>query len=340
MLHTAVYTTERGLFHQQRALAAAPPELAVTMLRQPDRETLRTALAEAEYLISERVGVIDADLLASAPKLKMILRLGSLAYDIDTQAAKARGIIVCRYPDKSTIAVAEHCVLQMLALGKRLREAERIALEARTDWRESKHTDEDTFAYNWSGREGIDRLFDRTVGIVGFGEIGAELARRLSTWGSAVLYTKRRRLPENVEHELNISYVDTNTLLRESDYVVCLLPYLSDTINYLNSERIALLKRGAFVVSCGSGGTLDEAALANAIQRGMLGGVALDTYDLEPILPDNPLLALARDGANVLLTPHIAAGGGAAPAGGKDRASEYTNIVRHLAGEPVLYRIV
>lgn len=340
MPHTAVYTTERGEFHQQRALAAAPPDLAVTMLRQPDRDTLRAALADADYLISERVGVIDADLIRSAPKLKLILRLGSLAYDIDTDAARAAGVIVCRYPDGSTIAVAEHCVMQMLALGKRLREAERVLLDTRTVWRESKRTDEDTFAYNWSGRENVDRLLDRTVGILGFGEIGAELARRLAAWGCDVLYTKRRRLPESVERDLNIHYADSDRLLRESDYLVCLLPYLPDTVNYLNRERLALLKRGAFVVSCGSGGTLDEAALAAAVRRGVLGGVALDTYEYEPILPDNPLLALARDGANVLLTPHIAAGGGAAPAGGKDRAGDYTNIARHLAGEPVLYRIV
>ena len=91
MTHKAVYTTERGTFHQQRALSGAPPELDVAMLRQPDRETLKAALHDAEYLISERVGVIDADVIGSAPQLKLILRLGSLTHDVDLDAARAAG---------------------------------------------------------------------------------------------------------------------------------------------------------------------------------------------------------------------------------------------------------
>jgi phosphoglycerate dehydrogenase-like enzyme len=339
-MHQTVFTTERGLFHQQRALAAAPPELSITLLREPDREALRAALADAKYFISERVGVIDADLIASAPRLKLILRLGSMTHDIDAEAARAAGVIVCRYPDAGTIAVAEHCLLQMLVLGKKLREVERAALEASSEWGVPRQTDEDTFSYNWSGRAGIDRVLDRTVGILGMGEIGAELARRLSTWGCTTLYNKRRRLPESVERELNMTYAEVDALLAHSDYLVCLLPYLPETVNYLNAERVARLKAGAFVVSCGSGGTFDEDALASALAAGQIGGVAVDSYGWEPLRADNPLLALARAGANVLLTPHTAAGGGGARADDQNRAAEYTNILRHLRGEPLLYRVV
>jgi phosphoglycerate dehydrogenase-like enzyme len=340
MVHKTVFTTERGLFHQQRALSAAPPELSITMLRQPDRHTLKTALADAEFLISERVGVVDADLIAHAKQLKLILRLGSLAYDIDINAARAAGVIVCRQPDAGTIAVAEHCIMQMLALGKKLREVERVALEAREDWCESKPVDEDTFAYNWSGREGIDSIYQRTVGILGMGEIGAELARRLSTWGCAVLYSKRRRLPETVEYELDVTYVSDEILFARSDYLVCLLPYFPETVNFVSAERIASMKDGAFIVSCGSGGTLDEAALATAINSGKLGGVAIDSHAWEPITPANtPLLPLARAGANVLLTPHTAAGGGGARTDDKNRAGEYGAIIRYLSGQVLPYRL-
>jgi phosphoglycerate dehydrogenase-like enzyme len=340
MVHKTVFTTERGLFHQQRALSAAPPELAITMLRQPDHDTLKAALTDTEFLISERVGMVDADLISSAKHLKLILRLGSLAYDIDIAAARAAGVIVCRQPDAGTIAVAEHCIMQMLTLGKKLREVERVALEAREDWRESKRVDEDTFAYNWSGRAGIDRIYQRTVGILGMGEIGAELARRLATWGCEVLYSKRRRLPETVEQELSVQYVSDETLFAQSDYLVCLLPYFPETVNFVNAERIASMKQGAFIVSCGSGGTLDEAVLAVAIQSGKLGGVAIDSHAWEPITRGNaPLLPLARAGANVLLTPHTAAGGGGARADDKNRAGEYSTIIRYLAGEPLPYRL-
>ncbi len=197
--HKTVFTTERGHRHQQSALQAAPGMLDITMLRRPERATLLAALADAEFLISERVGVIDAELIQSAPNLKLILRLGSMTYDIDTDAAQHADAIVCRWPVGSVIRVAEHLVMQMLALSKKLRETEAIALAASTEWGESKRTDEDTFAYNWSGRNNVEGLWQKTVGIMGFGEIGAELARRLQGWDVPVLYHKRRRLPESVE---------------------------------------------------------------------------------------------------------------------------------------------
>jgi phosphoglycerate dehydrogenase-like enzyme len=223
--HKTIFTTERGLFHQERALVAAPESLDVVMLREPDRETLLAQLADAEFFISERTGVIDAEMIQAAPKLKLILRLGSLTYDIDTEAAKARGVAVCYWPVEGVIRVAEHMVMQMLVLAKRLRNAEAIALQASPEWGESRRGDEDTFAYNWSNRQGIQQLWGRTVGILGFGEIGAELARRLDGWGCALLYNKRRRLPETVEQELKLNYVDMDTLTSQSDYLAMLLPY-------------------------------------------------------------------------------------------------------------------
>ena len=128
--HKTVFTTERGQRHQQAALDAAPKNLAITMLRQPDRETLLSHLSTAEYFISERTGVVDAEMIQSAPHLKLILRLGSLTYDIDVEAAKEAGVAVCYWPVASVIRVAEHLVMQMLALSKNLRQTEAIALEA------------------------------------------------------------------------------------------------------------------------------------------------------------------------------------------------------------------
>ena len=185
--YKVVFTTERGQRHQQAALQAAPDILDVTMLRQPDRAELVAALSDADYLISERVGVIDAGLIQAAPRLKLILRLGSLTYDIDVNAAQRAGVIVCRWPVGTVIRVAEHLMLQMLALSKKLRETEAIALAASDDWGESKRTNEDTFAYNWSGRENVEGLWRKTIGIMGFGEIGAELARRLQGWDVDIL---------------------------------------------------------------------------------------------------------------------------------------------------------
>ena len=340
MSHNVVFTTERGERHQQDALAAAPADLSVTMLRQPDREELRAALARADYLISERAGMIDADLLQAAPRLKLIQRLGSLTYDIDLEAAAAAGIAVCYWPVDSVIRVAEHTILQMLAVGKKLRQVEAIALAASPEWGSSRRTDEDTFAYNWSGRTGVAQLWQQTVGIIGFGEIGVEVARRLKGWGCTLYYHKRRPLPPATEAELGLTYLDSDALYARSDYLVNLLPYFRSTDQMLNGAVFTRMKRGAFLVSCGSGSVIDEAALAAAIQAGQLGGAALDTFEWEPLRPDNPLLALARAGGNVLLTPHTAAG----TEDGRDvkelRGQDYANVVNHRAQRSLQYRLV
>jgi phosphoglycerate dehydrogenase-like enzyme len=336
--YKTVFTTERGHRHQQAALEAAPEMLDVTMVRQPDKATLMQHLAGAEYLISERIGAIDAEIIQAAPALKLILRLGSLTYDIDTAAAQAAGVIVCYWPVATVIRVAEHVILQMLALSKKLRETEAIALEASPHWSESRRTDEDTFAYNWSNRQNVEGLWRKTIGILGFGEIGAELTRRLKGWGCTVLYNKRRRLPEKVETELEMASTDLDSLLARSDYLVNLLPYFPETELMIDAGFFERMKDGASLVSCGSGSVINEADLARAIKSGKLNGAALDTYEWEPIKADNPLIPLAKAGYNVLLTPHIAAGSTATAA--IERANDYTNIVNHIAGRPILNRVV
>ena len=340
MAHKTLFLTERGTRHQRDALLAAPPELEVAILRQPDAKLLHEYLVDAEFLISERVGVIDAEILASAPQLKMIERLGSMTDDIDLEAAKTAGVAVCYWPQRGVILVAEHLIMQMLGLAKRLREVEAIAVEA-GDWGESRRTDEDTFAYNWSGRAGIGGILGASVGILGFGEIGAELSRRLTGWGCTVQYHRRRRLGRSSEEALGILYAERDALFEKSDFVVNLLPYFQETDLSVGVREFSRMKPGAFFVSCGSGSVVDEAALADAVRSGQLGGAALDTYEWEPIRPDNPLrlLALEVPQWNVLLTPHTAAG--AAPAGVTvTRSGEYEPILRYLRAEPIPNRLV
>jgi phosphoglycerate dehydrogenase-like enzyme len=233
--------------------------------------------------------------------------------------------------------VAEHMVMQMLALVKRLPEVSAIAQEA-ADWGQpSRRTDENVFAYNWSGRTHIGGLFGQTVGILGFGEIGAELARRLRAFAPrGVLYHKRRPLPSHVEAELGITYATRQEIIAASDFLCVLLPYMAETDLSLNEATFAAMKPSAFVVHCGSGSVIDEEALAAAITSGHLAGAALDTFEWEPLGADNPLVALARNpSANVLLTPHTAA---ATLPGG--RVGDWANIERILAGEEPLYRVV
>ncbi len=338
MKYKTVFVTDRGDRHQQVARDAAPAELTVVMLRRPAREELLHQLADADFFISERSGVIDAELIAAAPRLRLIQRLGSLYYDIDLAAARAAGVPVCVMPVRPTIMVAEHMVMQMLALAKHLLEVSAIAQAAGAWDQVALRTDENTFAYNWSARQNIGGILERTVGILGFGEIGAELARRLRGFSPALVrYHKRRRLPESVEAELNVVYAGRDELLAESDFVCNLLPYFPETDHALDAQVFAQMKPGAFLVSCGSGSVIDETALAAALRAGHLGGAALDTFEWEPLTPDNPLLPLARDPhMNVLLTPHTGAG---TVTPSVERRRDYENIRRILQGRPLLYRV-
>lgn len=340
--HRVLFLTDRGQFHQQTVLDAAPPELAVTMMRRPPKEEVLRSLPEVEFLISERSGNIDAGMIAAGQNLRLIQRLGSLTYDIDLGVARAAGVPVAAWPVQTAIMVAEHMAMQMLVLTKRTGEVAAVAGEAR-DWGQpSRRTDEDTFAYDWSRRSGVRSLYGQTVGILGFGEIGAELARRLRGFvPSRVLYHKRTRLSEHAEQDLGIAHVPREQLIAESDYLCNLLPFYPETDMLIDAGFLAGMKQGAYLASCGSGSVIDEEALAAAIRDGHLAGAALDTFEWEPIRPDNPLLPLARDSnRNVLLTPHTAAGSSADADSDRTRKGDYTNLVRVLRGQPPLHRVV
>jgi phosphoglycerate dehydrogenase-like enzyme len=339
--HPVLFLTDRGWRHQQAAVEAAPPELAVIVMRDPPKEEILRVLPEVEFLISERSGTVDADMIATGRNLRLIQRLGSLTYDIDLEAARAAGIPVANWPVEVAIMVAEHMVMQMLALAKRVAEVSAVACDA-DEWDQpSRRTDEDTFAYDWSGRSGIRSLYEQTVGILGFGEIGAELVRRLRGFAPArILYYKRKRLPEAAENRLAITHSLVERLVAESDYLCMLLPYYPETVMFFNARLLSRMKRGSFLVSCGSGSVIDEAALAQALREGRLAGAALDTFEWEPIRPENPLLPLARDPAmNVLLTPHTAAGSRRDFDTDQTRRGDYTNLMRVLGGEPPLHRV-
>lgn len=335
--HKVVFLTDRSPRHQQAALDVAPQACEVVMLRNPDRATLLAQVADAEFLVSERAGEINAALIAAAPRLRLIQRLGSMTHDIDLEAAKQAGIAVSAWPVQGCVMVAEHMLLQMLALARRLAESVAIAQAAEEWGQESRRTDENIFAYNWSRRANLRGLWGASVGILGFGEIGAELARRLAGFAPAVVrYHKRRRLPLAVERELGITYAAPNEIVTSSDFLCVLLPYMAETDLSLDAATFAAMPAGSFVVHCGSGSVIDEAALAAALTSGHLGGAALDTFEWEPLRKDNPLRTLALNpAANVLLTPHAGAAGGRE----NGRESDWANIRRMLAGEEIRYQV-
>jgi phosphoglycerate dehydrogenase-like enzyme len=298
-----------------------------------------------EFLVSERTGVIDADMISAGKNLRLIQRLGSQTYDIDLKAAHSAGIPVCYAPVRSCIMVAEHMLMQMLALARHARELMAVTLEADDFGQPPRRCDEDTFAYNWSGYRAATALWGSAVGVLGMGEIGTELARRLRPFGCAILYNKRNRLPEETEITLGIRFAAVDEMAAACDVICNLLPFFPETEQSLSTAFFSAMKPGSSFVSCGGSGVVDEGALAEALRSGHLGGAALDTYTYEPIALDDPLrrLALAEPRANIILTPHTAAAGAppsraAAPRG--ERLEDYDNILRVLRGEPLTGRLV
>lgn len=335
--HKTLFLTQRGLRHQQWALEAAPAELDITIRREISRADLLELLADAEFLISERTGVIDAEMIQAAPKLRLIQRLGRQTWDIDREAARVAGVPVCYWPINGCVMVAEHTMLQMLGLLKRVREAMTVTVEG-ADWGiPTVRGDEDHFAYNWSQRGGIGRLSSATVGILGFGEIGLELVEQLRGFQCNLLYNKRTRLPARVEAELNLVYATLEEIARQSDIVCSLLPY-QGAKEPIDAAFFAQMKPGGYLVHCGSGAVIDEAAMLASLRSGHLAGAALDTYTYEPLRVGDPLVDAVQDPAlNLVLTPHIAAGG--FTAGGRGRSQEYDNILAILSGHELHYRL-
>lgn len=341
MSHKVLFITHRGERHQQTALAGAPKDFEVSMLRDPSKEQIIQNLAEKQFLMTERSEVLDADVIAAGKELRLIQRLGSQVYDIDLEAARKAGIAVCYAPIEMTVMVAEHMMLQLLALAKRLRESMYV-IGLDRDWgMPPKECDEDQFVVNFSDRKNIRPLYHATVGIVGFGEIGIELARRLRGFDCTVLYNKRIRLSDFAEKDLNVQYADLDTLLAKSDYVAMLLPYSSETAGSVNSSFLRKMKKGAFLTSSGASGVFNESDVRDALAAGHLAGVATDTFAWEPVRMDNPLLveAAGQPEANVVLTPHTATGS-VDPLVDLNRSHDYDNLVRFLKGEPLANRVV
>jgi len=335
--HRTLFLTQRGLRQQQWAMEGAPPELELIMRRSASREELLALLADAEFLITERSGVVDAEMIAAAPHLRLIQRLGRQTWDIDLNAAQQAGVPVCYLPNTGCIMVAEQMMLQILGTLKRLREGLSITAEG-ADWGiKTERGDEDTFAYNWSRRTGIGKLTGATVGILGFGEIGLELVEQLRGFHCTVLYHKRTRLAAAVEEQLGIGYATPEAIAYRSDVVCSLLPYQGPK-EPIDAAYFAGMKPGAIFVHCGSGAVVDQPALLDALRSGHLAGAALDTYTYEPLRAGDPLVDAVQDPAiNLILTPHTAAGG--FTAGGRGRAPDYDNILALLAGRELHYRL-
>jgi phosphoglycerate dehydrogenase-like enzyme len=269
------------------------------------QEKMRAALPGSPVLVVESLEVGGAE-LAAGSELRIIQKYGLTPRNIDTAACAARGVKVLTIRRRANIACAEVAIALMLTLAKKLhRLAGRISVERLQELGYSckpfdrRHTPNS----NWPRISGLRMLNEATLGIIGLGEIGREIAIRARAFGMRILYHQRSRLAEADERELAASYVPLDTLLAQSDWIVPQLPSAPSTQGFIGRAQFAQMKAGACLVNVSRADIVDRGALLEALKSGRLGGFALDPLYEAPGRSDDELLEFD----NVVLSPHIAA---------------------------------
>jgi phosphoglycerate dehydrogenase-like enzyme len=277
-------------------------------------EDLKATIADAEFAVWWDIPV-TADILAAAPRLRLLHKWGVGIDNVDLDAARAQGVAVARTTGSNAVPVAEFAVGLMLALGRSIPRA-----------------DASTKAGGWDkqGQWRRSRLLGgKTVGIIGFGAIGRMVARRLAGFEVTLLYHSRRRLDAGEEAALGVAWRELDELLAECDVVTLHCPLTPQTVGLIGAPQLARMKPGALLINTARGGVVDEAALVAALRSGHLGGAAVDVFDMEPPPPDHPLLSCD----NVIVTPHCAA----TAYENSERSVRHwlANIERVARGEPI-----
>jgi phosphoglycerate dehydrogenase-like enzyme len=268
-------------------------------------QEMRASLSGARGLIVESLQV-GADELAAGSELAVVQKYGVMARNIDAAACAARGIRVLTYRRRANIACAEVAITLMLTLAKKMhRLAGRISAEqlAAEGYNYKPFDRRHTPNSNWGRVTGVRMLHESTLGIIGLGEIGSEIALRAAAFGMRILYHQRTRLSQAEEHRLQATYVRFEQLLAESDWIVPQVPGGPSTRHLVDRTRFAQMKPGACLVDISSAELVDRAALIEALKSERLGGFALDTQYEAPGRSDDELLTFK----NVVLSPHIAA---------------------------------
>ena len=310
----------------------APLVRASIGLRQSEGAAIGLAVApgaafEDATVIVFRRGEVTKSLLQRHPRLRLVQRLGERSGDIDLTTAAAREVGVSCLPRASLHFTAEHAILLMLALGKRLLQADRAVREGHVA--PGAGIAADGSAYNWPGMVGVSGVNGKTLGIVGLGEVGTLVARIARGFGMRVLYHQRHRATPMQEADLGVEHAPLPDLLAASDCVMLHAANLPENQGMAGRDFFAAMKKGAWFVNTARGRLVDEDALFDALVDGRIAGAGLDVHGTEPRAARDRFAALP----NVILTPHIA--GGAKTVLLDEFAVIVANIHAALAGAPI-----
>ena len=293
-----------------------PPGFTIEILSAEDEARVEQ-LRSADFFMGFRSGLRASD-YEHFGRLKL-MQLLSAGYDgIELETLRSLGIPLANNGGANSYAVAEHAILLMLAVYRRLPDLDRLVRAGK--WKSGK-----------LGQEQEHEIAGRTIGIVGLGMIGKTLARRLSGFEVKLLYTDPVRPTAAEETKLGVSYRALDDLLRESDIVTLHAPADATTHHLITDRTLELMKGDAILINCARGELVDEAALYRALEARRIAAAGLDTYDPEPPKADNPLFTLP----NVVLTPHAA--GPTWESWPKRFGYSYANVERVARGEAPLW---
>ncbi len=250
-------------------------------------EELKRKVAGVDALVVRSETKVTAELLAAAPRLRVVGRAGVGVDNIDIEAATRRGVVVLNAPTGNTIAAAEHTVAMMLCLVRNIPRADRSMHEGRWDRKA------------FTGTE----LREKTLGLLGLGKIGFEVARIGAQGLQMRVIADDPLVSRERAEQAGAALVDFETLLREADILSVHVPLTDKTRGAIGAAELARMKQGARLVNVARGGIIDEAALADAVRSGHIAGAAIDVFTAEPIAADNPLLGVPE----IVLTPHLGA---------------------------------
>ena len=262
------------------------PGLAVDVKTGLSSQELAALIGPYEGLVVRSATKVTAEVIAKADHLKVIGRAGVGLDNVDADAATKRGIIVMNVPAGNTISTAEQTVSLLLALARRIPQAN-ASLRAGL-WERAKFV----------GTE----LFGKTLGIVGLGKIGTEVAKRAQSFGMRVLAYDPFLSSERAQ-QLEVQLTDLPHLYAEADFITVHTPLTNETRHLIGAKELAMMKPGVRLINCARGGIIDEAALHQAIVEGKVAGAAIDVFEQEPPAKDHPLVKLDQ----VVCTPHLGA---------------------------------
>jgi len=262
------------------------PDATVVVKTGLSKEALMSEIADCEALLIRSGTQVDADVIRAARHLRIIGRAGVGVDNVDLEAATERGVIVMNTPGGNTVSTAEHAFCLIMGLARSLPQAHASVKEGKWDRKRFK---------------GIE-LYGKTLGIIGMGRVGTEVARRAIAFGMRVI-CHDPYVPMSKARGMEVEVVELDELFARADFITCHAPLTDDTRGLIRRETIARMKKGVRIVNCARGGIVVEEDLAEAIRQGQVAGAALDVYQEEPPGSEWPLRALEP----VVLTPHLGA---------------------------------